>query len=121
MRAKLRSERQKRADGLKPVVQELRLSPVRVAPTISLTTSDLLSGAVHSSMRPIDEGSYRERSEALVRGVPLAPIAPPVAQKLAAPRVSAKDLIAELQSINTQIHRMMFQVERAVANLATAG
>jgi hypothetical protein len=33
----------------------------------------------------------------------------------------AKDLIAELDIINGQIHRMMFQVERAVAHLATSG
>jgi len=36
-------------------------------------------------------------------------------------KIRAKDLVAELDSINAQIHRIMFQVERAVARLATNG
>jgi hypothetical protein len=31
----------------------------------------------------------------------------------------AKDLIEELQTINSQIHRIMFQVERAVSRLSS--
>jgi hypothetical protein len=37
------------------------------------------------------------------------------------PQTRAKDLIAELNAINTQIHQIMFQVEKAVARLATSG
>ena len=38
-----------------------------------------------------------------------------------APRLKAKDLIAELTLINSQIHRIMFQVDRAVTRLGTTG
>jgi hypothetical protein len=55
----------------------------------------------------------------LIRGIPVAAKAPTV---LTIPRQArAKDLIAELNAINTQIHQIMFQVERAVARLATSG
>ena len=40
---------------------------------------------------------------------------------MVAPRLKAKDLIAELNLINSQIHRIMSQVDRAVTRLGTAG
>jgi hypothetical protein len=72
-------------------------------------------GTVEATIAAADRHFYGHGSEALIRGTPIA-IAPKPRS-----RVSAKDLVDELQSINTQIHRIMFQVEKAVARLATSG
>jgi hypothetical protein len=57
-------------------------------------------------------------SETLIRGVPVK--VPQASSDGATSQSRAKDLIAELNAINLQIHRMMIQVERAVARLATS-
>jgi hypothetical protein len=123
MRAKLNSGGGCRASGAQPAVLELRLSSElgRAVPVLPLEMSDAIIGTVHSTMQPVSAGFYVERSEALIRGVPLASTALPIAPRRTRTQLCAADLIAELQTINTQIHRMMFQVERAVANLAIAG
>jgi hypothetical protein len=72
-------------------------------------------GTVEATIAAADRHFYGQGSEALIRGTPLA-----ITPKRRT-RVSAKDLVDELQSINTQIHRIMFQVEKAVARLATSG
>jgi hypothetical protein len=93
----------------------------QAVPVLPLGVTELLIGAVHSTASRVDPGCYGERSEALIRGVPLLRTALPIVPKPKRTQLRAKDLIAELESINSQIHRMMFQVERAVANLATGG
>src|SRR4051812_23679041 len=123
MRAKLNSEGEGRASRAQPLVLELHVSstPMRAVPVLLLEMSDAIIGAVHSTMKPVGDGFYGERSEGWIHGVPLVRTAMPIAPKPKGTQLCAKDLIAELQSINSQIHRMMFQVERAVANLATVG
>lgn len=123
MRAKSKSEGRSRAGDAQAIVQELRLSDrsMRAISVLRLPADYVLEGAVRVRMLPVEAGLYRDRSETLIRGIPLVRTIPPPVPKAQPPKHSAKDLIAELQSINNQIHRMMFQVERAVANLAMAG
>jgi hypothetical protein len=123
MRASLKSGAGSRPGHSRPVVLELQLSSIlpQAVPVLLLGVTDPLIGAVHSRASRVDPGFYGERSEALIRGLPLIRAALPIAPKPKRTKLCAKDLIAELESINSQIHRMMFQVERAVANLATAG
>ena len=81
--------------------------------------SENLHGTVPATLGQLDIRSYAYSSEALTRGRPVqdrASLAVKSSQK-----VSARDLVAELDTINSQIHRIMFQVERAVARLATSG
>jgi hypothetical protein len=79
----------------------------------------LVEGMVATSIQaPQAPFIYGAASETLIRGAPVRrqPIeaAPPL-------RLRAKDLLAELNAINDQIHKIMFQVERAVSRLATSG
>jgi hypothetical protein len=78
-----------------------------------------VSGTIEASIETIERLFYGGPSEALVSGAPVAASEP--APEPVRSRLRAKDLIAELDSINGQIHKMMFQVERAVARLATSG
>jgi hypothetical protein len=77
-----------------------------------------LLGTVDATVQPIAEWSYCSLSEDWIRQAPMAAGSD---RAPLLPRVRAKDLIAELDSINAQIHHMMFQVERAVSRLATSG
>jgi len=105
-------------------VQSLRL-PVQ-APSGATGAHPILAadvkGTIDAAVEAIDDYSYGTLSEDWVREDPLGLVAStdPPAQSTQ-PRFRAKDLIAELDSINAQIHRMMFQVERAVSRLATSG
>jgi hypothetical protein len=76
-------------------------------------------GTVEATIASEDRHFYRQGSETLIRGAPLA--LAPRSRERDRGRVSAKDLVEELHSINSQIHRIMFQVEEAVARLATNG
>lgn len=76
-----------------------------------------LEGTVPAKLAGADDRSYSYSSEELIRGRPVQATIPARSPQ----KVSAKDLVAELDSINAQIHRIMFQVERAVARLATSG
>jgi hypothetical protein len=78
-----------------------------------------LQGTIGATVQPIGDWSYGMLSDNWIRGTPLGPV-PNAAVSESSP-LRAKDLIAELDSINAQIHRMMFQVERAVSRLATSG
>jgi hypothetical protein len=83
--------------------------------------ADEVRGTIHAAVQAIEECSYDALSNEWVREEPLRLVAP--CERFADARESglrAKDLIAELNSINAQIHRMMFQVERAVSRLATS-
>jgi len=72
-------------------------------------------GTVNTNVDAIERPYYGDRSETLLSGAPVGTAGSEP------PRHRAKDLIAELKMINGQIHRIMFQVERAVTRLGIAG
>ena len=75
-------------------------------------------GTVDANVEFVERSFYGKRSDTLINGMPLnTELEPP----MVAPRLKAKDLIAELNLINSQIHRIMFQVDRAVTRLGTTG
>ena len=76
-------------------------------------------GTVDATVEFVERSFYGKRSDALINGMPLSTelLEPP----MAAPRLKAKDLVAELNLINSQIHRIMSQVDRAVTRLGTSG
>jgi hypothetical protein len=76
-------------------------------------------GTVGARVSVGDLHFYGAPSESLARGTPLCRSAPSPAG--VPPQVRAKDLIAEIDSINAQINRIMSQVDRAVAKLTTSG
>jgi hypothetical protein len=84
-----------------------------------------LTGTIRANVESGDRQHYREGSEMLTRGspVPQMQCQPAVSPgwEVPRPKPRAKDLLAELNSINSQIHEIMSQVERAVARLATDG
>jgi hypothetical protein len=75
------------------------------------------TGTIDTSIEAVERSFYGEGSENLITGVPVG------VKALESPRarLRAKDLIAELNMINQQIHRIMFQVDRAVSRLGTSG
>ena len=76
-------------------------------------------GTVGATLDAADRHYFGGPSEALIRGIPVAAKMPVVAP---VPRQArTKDLIAELNAINAQIHQIMFQVEKAVARLEPSG
>jgi len=92
--------------------------PMIAAGALVVTASPDLRGTVVAGAHGGDL-SYAD-PDGLIRGAPIPQSAAPAAGNVR-DRPRAKDLIAELDSINTQIHKIMFQVERAVARLATSG
>ena len=78
-----------------------------------------MQGTLFATLR-YHHGSYGDSSQWLIRGMPLEERAP-APDEPSLPRFRAKDLVDELGSINAQIHKIMFQVEEAVARLAAAG
>jgi hypothetical protein len=74
---------------------------------------------VDATVEAVERSFYGKRSDTLINGMPVG--AESRAPAIAAPRLRAKDLIAELNLINRQIHRIMFQVDRAVTRLGTSG
>jgi hypothetical protein len=76
-----------------------------------------LQGTVPAAMSDLDAYSYVPGSDAVIRGRPVE--SPPSSSaKAPRPQMRAKDLAAELDSINAQIHKIMARVEKAVARLA---
>lgn len=106
-----------------PQAQSLRLPAQATPGSISARAivADEVRGTIHAAVQAFEECSYDALSKEWVREEPLRLVAPcepfPHAGESG---LRAKDLIAELNSINAQIHRMMFQVERAVSRLATS-
>jgi hypothetical protein len=74
-------------------------------------------GTVDTSVGAVERSFYGEGSENLISGAPVGS----ASGGSEPPRLRAKDLIAELNMINRQIHRIMFQVDRAVTRLGTIG
>jgi hypothetical protein len=80
---------------------------------------ELFEGMIATSVQvPREPVIYASPSEAVIRGVPVRTRPTEAGAPL---KLRAKDLIAELDAINAQIHKIMFQVERAVSRLATTG
>jgi hypothetical protein len=79
-----------------------------------------MQGTIGANVQAIGElDFYAQRSETLISGAPV--IYDPARPERTTGQLRAKDLIAELHAINLQIHKIMFQVERAVSRLATSG
>jgi hypothetical protein len=102
--------------------QSLRL-PAQTAPasdSARARLADNLRGIVGATVPADEDSSYASLPDEWLLEEPFGMAAdrPPESVQ---PRFRAKELAAELDSINAQIHRMMFQVERAVARLATSG
>lgn len=79
-----------------------------------------VQGTIGANVQAIGElDFYAQRSETLISGLPVS--LEPAQSQSKTRAFRAKDLIAELDAINAQIHKIMFQVERAVSRLATSG
>jgi hypothetical protein len=94
-------------------------------PAINLSGSSelhgsVIAGTVDAAILSGADHDYGYRSEALISGAPLAATRQSLPPEPVRPQLRAKDLVDEIRNINTQIHRIMSQVERAVARLATS-
>ena len=104
-----------------PAGKSLQLSVLLGAAALVIPEFDRLGpaeGTIDASIEAVKSRFYGDLSETLIRGVPVK--VPQASSDGATSQSRAKDLIAELNAINLQIHRMMIQVERAVARLATS-
>jgi hypothetical protein len=121
-------EKREAADKARPpagTVQSMKLPEAADGSTHALAAphrlqSDPTSGTVDATVEGAEAGTYRTSSEALVGTFPVQSPEPDAGEggRL---KLHAKDLIEELGAINAQIQRIMFQVEKAVAHLATSG
>ena len=75
-------------------------------------------GTIDANVEAVERSFYGNKSDTLINGMP---VVGDQQLPIAEPRLRAKDLIAELNLINSQIHRIMFQVDRAVTRLGTSG
>ena len=89
------------------------------AALLSPDAGEARRGTVDATVEAVERSFYGKRSDTLINGMPVSTDHEEPA--MAAPRLRAKDLIAELNLINRQIHRIMFQVDRAVTRLGTTG
>lgn len=83
--------------------------------------SSAVQGTVGATITTAELHDYSSTSEMLVRSEPLAALKHLVQSESSGPTVRAADLAAELNLINAEIHRIMAQVEKAVARLVTSG
>jgi hypothetical protein len=107
-------------DGTRTPGESLQISALLgFAALISPDVGEIGSsrGTVDTSVEAVERSFYGEGSENLISGMPVGS----TASGSAPARLRAKDLIAELNMINRQIHRIMFQVDRAVTRLGTSG
>ena len=75
-------------------------------------------GTIDATVEAVERSFYGKRSDTLINGMP---VSTEREERPMGARLRAKDLIAELNLINRQIHRIMFQVDRAVSRLGTTG
>src|SRR4051812_23066822 len=79
--------------------------------TAIVWSTDGTLGTIKAKRRLADTQSYCQASEYLVQGTPLPlQTGSPSATGRTLSNLRAKDLIAELDAINAQVNRMMFQV-----------
>ena len=88
------------------------------AALLSPDAGEARRGTVDATVEAVERSFYGKRSDMLINGMP---VSTEHEEPAVAPRLRAKDLIAELNLINRQIHRIMFQVDRAVTRLGTTG
>ena len=88
------------------------------AALLSPDAGEARRGTVDATVEAVERSFYGKRSDMLINGMP---VSTDHEEPAVAPRLRAKDLIAELNLINRQIHRIMFQVDRAVTRLGTTG
>ena len=96
-------------------------SPLRAMHVVSAagrSANAASSGTIDATIETQDPHDYGVSSHLLCNGAPSHP-----RRAHAATRADfrAKDLVDELKTINSQIHRIMFQVEKAVSRLSASG
>lgn len=94
------------------------LQAMHVVSTVPSLANAGSSGTVDATIETQDPHNYGVSSDLLCNGAPSHP-----RRAHAATRADfrAKDLVDELKTINSQIHRIMFQVEKAVSRLSASG
>ena len=96
-------------------------SPLRAMHVVSTAPSLANAGSsetVDATIETQDPHDYGVSSHLLCNG---APSHPRQAHSPTRADFRAKDLVDELKTINSQIHRIMFQVEKAVSRLSASG
>ena len=90
--------------------------------SLSVTGLDVaeVAGTIGATISFERSAPYDSNSESLTHSAPLAALRSLVRSESSGPRISAPDLVPELNEINTEIHRIMSQVEKAVARLVTS-
>jgi len=88
------------------------------AALLSPDAGEARRGTVDATVEAVERSFYGKRSDMLINGMP---VSTEHEEPAVAPRLRANDIIAELNLINRQIHRIMFQVDRAVTRLGTTG
>lgn len=79
-----------------------------------------MAGTVATKLAAESDTPYDPNSPMLTQSAPFGSLARLVRSETSGPSVSAADLVAELNEINAEIHRIMTQVEKAVARLVTS-
>ncbi len=93
-------------------------------PAPRLSTSGLdrpsLAGTVAAKVSFESDARYDSNSETLTRRAPLGAFRRLVRSESSGPRITAAELVLELNEVNAEIDRIMSQVEKAVARLTTS-
>lgn len=131
--AKARTAARSRGARLDIVTPRAVDAALRAAPHYSLLESrsgpsfaaaDLnradLAGTIGATVPFERSARYDSNSDSLTNSAPLEALRSLVRSESSGPRITAADLVAELSEINTEIHRIMSQVEKAVARLVTS-
>lgn len=106
-------------DQARSAAESLQISALLgFAALLSPDAGEARRGTVDATVEAVERSFYGKRSDTLINGMP---VSTEHEEPAVAPRLRAKDLIAELNLINRQIHRIMFQVDRAVTRLGTTG
>jgi hypothetical protein len=79
-----------------------------------------LAGTIGANVPFERSAPYDSNLGSLTNGSSLDALRSLVRSESSGPRITAADLVAELSEINTEIHRIMSQVEKAVARLVTS-
>jgi hypothetical protein len=114
------------ARGLGPgnasvVVHHLRLPEMLRGTPVTVASGEPAHGLIHVTIKPVRHDFFGEQTDALIRAATLAGTRSRTASRPKWREFSAKQLIAELRSISSEVHRMTSQVERTIARLAKAG
>ena len=93
-------------------------------PSSSLSTSSLLesslAGTVGAKVSFEISAPYDSNAETLTRSAPIGAFRRLVRSESSGPRITAAELVLELNQLNAEIDRIMLQVEKAVARLTAS-